>query len=104
MNIFDNIPNKISEEILEELFSNSNVRIERVVSSGNVSPDNFWYDQDEDEWILLVAGNAIVTFEGDRTVELKAGDTLYIGAHEKHRVAYTSSNPQCIWLCIFMKC
>jgi cupin 2 domain-containing protein len=84
--------------------SGSNVRIERIVSSGNVSPDGFWYDQEEDEWVLLITGTAVLAFEDNRTVELKAGDTLFIGAHEKHRIINTSSDPKCIWICVFMKC
>lgn len=120
MNIFENIPGEISEavigeiskeiskeipgEIIEELHKGSNVRIERIVSSGNVSPDGFWYDQEEDEWVLLITGTAVLAFEDNRTVELKAGDTLFIGAHEKHRIINTSSDPKCIWICVFMKC
>ena len=27
------------------------LRIERIVSEGHVSPEGFWYDQDEPEWV-----------------------------------------------------
>lgn len=103
MNIFENIPDKISEELVEELHKNPHVRIERIVSSGNVSPEGFWYDQDEDEWVLLITGTAVLAFEDSRTVELKAGDTFFISAHIKHRVVYTSSDPKCVWICVFIK-
>jgi len=100
MNIFDisNLP--LTEELTEILIQNKNVRIERIISSGQVSPDGFWYDQDENEFVVLLQGDAIIEYENDR-IKLESGDTLLIPAHKKHRVSYTSIKPVCVWLCIF---
>ena len=101
MNIFKAIPSP-DEEITEILYETENTRIERIVSCGQSSPDGFWYDQNEDEWLTLLEGQAILRFE-DKTVTLGSGDCLLIKAHEKHRVEYTSKEPSCIWLCVFSK-
>ena len=58
MNLFENIPESAPEEVLTELLSAEGVRIERIVSFGQASPEGFWYDQIEDEWILLLEGSA----------------------------------------------
>ena len=100
MNIFD-IPNvPMTEELTEILTQSKNVRIERVVSTGQVSPNGFWYDQGENEFVLLVQGEAVIGYENDQ-IKLMAGDTLFIPAHQKHNVQYTSTEPACIWVCVF---
>ena len=76
-------------------------RIERIVSEGHVSPEGFWYDQDEPEWVALLQGTAELEFEDGRRHPMEAGDWLAIPAHERHRVAYTSSAPPCVWLAVF---
>ena len=100
MNLFDieKIPN--SEELVEILAENKNVRIERIVSYGQTSPDGFWYDQDENEFVALLQGEAVISYE-DGSVKLKAGDTVLIPSHKKHRVEFTSVEPPCVWLCVF---
>ncbi|NLP26166.1 MAG: cupin domain-containing protein [Clostridiales bacterium] len=100
MNLFDvkNTPNH--NELVELLAKSKNVRIERIISSGQISPKGFWYDQEENEFVALLQGEAIIAYE-DRNIKLKAGDTLIIPAHKKHRVDYTSDEPLCIWLCVF---
>ncbi|MCL2059090.1 MAG: cupin domain-containing protein [Oscillospiraceae bacterium] len=74
------------------------VRIERIVSTGQVSG---WYDQAETEFVALLEGAAEIEYEGGRRLALSRGDTLIIKPHERHKVAYTSSDPPCIWLCVF---
>lgn len=101
MNIFKAIPSP-DGEITEILYETENTRIERIVSCGQSSPDGFWYDQNEDEWLTLLEGQAILRFE-DKTLTLSRGDCLLIKAHEKHRVDFTSKGPPCIWLCVFSK-
>jgi cupin 2 domain-containing protein len=86
--LFEHIPEALSEEWITVLEQNHAVRIERIVSDGQASPDGFWYDQEEDEWVLLVRGSAVLAFE-DETVELRPGDYLLIPAHRKHRVEST---------------
>jgi cupin 2 domain-containing protein len=99
MNIF-NLPElPLSEELITVLNENGNVRIERIISTGQVSAD--WYDQDETEFVVLLDGNAVVDFEDGRSIAMSKGDTLIIQPHERHRVSYTTSDPACVWLCVF---
>ncbi len=100
MNLFniEKIPN--SEELTTVLAESKNVRIERIVSSGQTSPDGFWYDQDENEFVTLLQGEAVISYE-DVSINLKSGDTVLIPAHKKHRVDFTSIEPPCVWLCVF---
>lgn len=98
MNIF-NLPTlPLTHELMTVLENNKNVRIEQIISTGQTSD---WYDQDETEFVVLLNGNAELEFENDKTVSLEKGDTLLIHPHQKHRVVYTSTEPPCIWLCVF---
>ncbi|MCO5251516.1 MAG: cupin domain-containing protein [Candidatus Kapabacteria bacterium] len=98
-NIFSNLPQS-TDEIIEILVRSPNVRIERIISSCNNSPDGFWYDQDENEWVILLQGSAKIEFE-DEMIDLKTGDYLLIPSHKKHRVAETSPTEKTIWLAVF---
>ena len=98
MNIF-NLPElPLSEELTTVLAENSDVRIERILSTGQVSD---WFDQAETEFVVLLEGNAVIEYENDKTVTMAKGDALMIKPHERHRVSFTSTEPPCIWLCIF---
>jgi cupin 2 domain-containing protein len=99
-NIFD-LSNKIAEtEVFESLISSSNLKIERIISRGQITPAGEWYDQEQDEWVILLQGEAKLAYEDGFRVNLKTGDYLLIPAHEKHRVEYTTVAPPCIWLAI----
>jgi len=98
MNIFELPALPLPEELTTILAESDGVRIERILSTGQVSD---WYDQSETEFVVLLEGSAAIEFEGGRSVELSRGDTLLIVPHERHRVSYTSSSPPCIWLCVF---
>jgi cupin 2 domain-containing protein len=88
-------------ELTEILFDNTRFRVERIVSEGQVTPEGFWYNQPGDEWVVLLQGDAIIEFEGSgKSISLSKGDYLLIPAHAKHRVTFTSTVPQCIWLAI----
>ena len=100
-NLFENIPQEIPDEIFEVLVSNPGVTIERIVSKGHCSPDNFWYDQERNEWVLLLQGHARVQFFEEATVALQPGDCITIPAHCKHRVAWTDPDEETIWLAVF---
>lgn len=102
--IYSSIPDNISEELIEELVRSKSIRIERIVSEGHASPKNFWYDQTENEWLLVLEGSAGVIFEGKNDpVILQKGDYLNIPAHKKHRITWTEKNKKTIWLAIFYK-
>jgi len=101
-NIFDQIPECASEEHMMELLSAEGIRIERIVSFGQGSPAGFWYDQPENEWVLLLEGSAQLRFE-DRVVDLSKGDCLNIPAGRRHRVEKTSETGRTVWLAVFYK-
>lgn len=100
-NLFRHIPAVLEEERTEILLEGEGIRIERILSRGQHSPEGFWYDQDESEWICLLRGKAVLEFEHGRVVPLSEGDTMLILPHERHRVASTSADPVCVWLCVF---
>ena len=100
-NILSNIGEAGEEEQFDLLMKSPNCRIERIVSSGHTSPKGFWYDQENDEFILLIQGEATLEFE-DRMVTLKQGDYLFLPKNCKHRLEKTSVDPVCVWLCVFV--
>jgi cupin 2 domain-containing protein len=90
-----------NEEITNILIEGKNTRIERIISSGQITPADFWYDQNQHEFVMVLQGEAKILFDDNQEKFFKQGDYLVIGKHVKHRVIYTSSNPKCIWLAIF---
>jgi len=98
MNIYEMPAFPLIEEVTTILAESENIRIERIISAGQVSD---WYDQAETELVLLLEGNAVIKYENGKSVEMSKGDTLLIPPHERHRVSYTSSEPPCVWLCVF---
>ena len=101
-NLFDGIPASLPDELTEILLSRRGLRIERIVSRGHASPEGFWYDQAEDEWVLLLAGSAGLAFEDEAEARtLGPGDHLHIPAHRRHRVAWTAADTDTIWLAVF---
>ena len=100
-NLFD-LPNPLpDDEEFTELIRSKNLRIERIVSSGQTTPAGNWYDQEEDEWVALLQGEAVLEYETGEMLHLSAGDHIFLPAHCRHRVAYTSTQPPCIWLAVF---
>jgi cupin 2 domain-containing protein len=99
--LFEDIPAELPEEILDTLCSADGVKIERIISRGHASPEGFWYDQDQNEFVLVVQGSAGLKLEGeDEILVLKAGDYLNIGAHVRHRIEWTDSSCDTIWLAV----
>ena len=98
VNLFG-LPNlPLTEELTSVLAEGKGVRIERIISTGQTSN---WYDQDESEFVALLSGTAIIEYADGSQVNLAPGDTLLIPGRQRHRVAYTSSSPPAIWLCVF---
>lgn len=98
-NLLANLPDGTSKEQTAELLASPYVRIERIVSTGQASPPGFWYDQDQDEWVLLVAGAATEQLANEPTPRrLHLGDYLLIPAHSRHRVEWTDPAEPTIWL------
>ena len=95
-NIFD-LPSSLPhQELFETLLSTDNVLIERIISTGQTTPPEEWYDQEKDEWVILLQGQATLAYADGSQIQLTAGDYILIPAHQKHRVADTSSDPACI--------
>jgi cupin 2 domain-containing protein len=99
-NIFNLSSSLPDEELFEPLLETDNLLIERIISTGQTTPSGQWYDQDRNEWVILLQGEAELSYEDGSKIWLKAGDYLFIRAHQKHRVEYTTSEPPCIWLAI----
>ena len=101
-NILKNIPNNLPEELVNILAEGNNFRLERIVSKGHTSPKGFWYDQVENEFVLLLKGKAEVLFEDEiKPVTLSEGDYINIPAHKKHRVEWTDPKIETVWLALF---
>lgn len=100
-NLLADLPSRLAEEQIEQLVGGPNLRIERIVSTGQSSPAGFWYDQPDDELVVLLAGAARLRFEqGDRVLEMKPGDWVEIPAHVRHRVEWTQADPPTVWLAV----
>jgi cupin 2 domain-containing protein len=100
-NLFSDLARGLPDEAVETLAEAAEVRIERIVSHGHASPPDFWYDQDQNEWVLVLKGAARLRFEGEaEAVEMKPGDFLDIPAHKRHRVEWTAPNEPTLWLAV----
>lgn len=100
-NIFLLPENMPDAEVFEPLATGNGIKIERIISTGQATPDGEWYDQEQAEWVVLLQGEAVVKFDDGREYALQPGDYLLIPAHDKHRVESTSSEPPCVWIAVF---
>ena len=99
-NLFDGLPAPLPQEAVRVLASGTAVRVERIVSHGHASPEGFWYDQDQHEWVMVLAGAARLAFDGGEAVEMVAGSYVDIPAHRRHRVEWTDPDRPTVWLAI----
>jgi cupin 2 domain-containing protein len=100
-NIYANLPQNLDQEVFEDLLTTKNLKLERIISKGHVTPPGEWYDQDKDEWVILLTGNAGIRIDGQtEVIDLKKGDYLLLPAHLKHRVEWTSEEEETIWLAL----
>jgi cupin 2 domain-containing protein len=97
-NLLQNIPDQLPEELFETLIKNKNIHIERIVSKGHSSPKEGWYDQDQNEWVLVLKGAARLAFEDGSGVSMGSGDSLEIPAHVKHKVVWTDPEEETVWV------
>jgi cupin 2 domain-containing protein len=101
-NLLRDLPDARDGEVTEALFIAPRLRIERIVSLGQVSPPGFWYDQDEAEWVVLLAGAARLRFvDQAEDCTLVPGDQLFIAPHRRHRVEWTDPQTPTVWLAVF---
>lgn len=99
-NIYDQIPKDLSSEVFEKLAGKGQVTIERIISKGQTSPESGWYDQQQNEWVIVLKGAATLTFEDGAEVHLSSGEYLDIPAHTKHKVSWTDPEVETIWLAV----
>ncbi len=100
-NLFRLPPAPVDHELVEELLHKEGVRIERILSKGQTSPESGWYDQNEHEWVIVLQGSGEITFEDGDRVLLKPGDYIHIQAHRRHRVSWTEPGHVTLWLAVF---
>jgi cupin 2 domain-containing protein len=101
--LLSGLPDARAEERTTQLLSLPGARIERIVSAGQVSPDGFWYDQDQAEFVVLLAGSASLRIAGETVVrDLGPGDYVFLPAHRRHRVERTSVMPPAVWLAVHL--
>ncbi|MCW8935739.1 MAG: cupin domain-containing protein [Gammaproteobacteria bacterium] len=98
-NLYASIPANLDNELFELIINNENIKIERIISKGHKSPETGWYDQVHNEWVMLLKGTAIVTFE-DRELTMSPGAYVNIPAHTRHKVNCTNPEEETIWLAI----
>ena len=99
-NLFASLPASLPDELCQTILTEDKLRIERIVSHGHTSPEGFWYDQPEHEWVLLIRGAARLRFEDGELLEMASGAYVNIPAHRRHRVDWTDPTPPTIWLAI----
>lgn len=99
-NILTPLPDALDDEVCTDLCRAEHVTIKRIVSHGQTSPASGWYDQDDNEWVIVLQGEAEVAFADADPVRLVAGGYLNIPAHTRHRVAWTAPDTDTVWLAI----
>ena len=99
-NIFDKIPSELTDEVFEQIGGNDKILIERIISKAQVTPEGQWYDQDRSEWVMVLKGEAKLQFEQGELIHLQAGEYVDIPAHCKHRVNWTSTETETLWLAV----
>ena len=100
-NLFADIPADLRQELFTPLLSGQDFRLERIVSLGHVTPAGQWYDQPEDEWVVLLTGAAELEIAGEEApVALRPGDYLLLPAGLRHRVSWTDTKEKTVWLAL----
>jgi cupin 2 domain-containing protein len=100
-NLFEGVHGDAGQEIVTSLVDSTNLKIERIVSLGQKSPPEFWYDQLLAEWVMVFSGSAGLRIEGESEVRvMSVGDCALIPARTKHRVEWTAEDRPTIWLAV----
>lgn len=103
-NLVAGVPKKLKEEQFTELAASEHVRIERIVSRGQASGPNEWYDEEEAEWVMVIAGAARLLFDGDTVARtLAPGDYVYIPPRKRHRLEWTDPEQATVWLAVHFR-
>ncbi|ELP35200.1 cupin domain-containing protein [Rhodopirellula baltica] len=103
MNLFENVPTQLPSELIEVLAEGESVRIERIVSTGHSTNPGEWYDQEQNEWVVVLKGEAKLRFDDGELVTMTPGDHLLIPAHRRHRVEWTTPEEPTVWIAVFFE-
>jgi cupin 2 domain-containing protein len=100
-NLFAALPARLAAELTEAIVETPGVRIERIVSTGQVTPAGEWYDGAREEWVVLLAGAARLRFADEPAARpLRHGDWVRIPVHARHRVDWTDPDRPTVWLAV----
>ncbi len=99
-NIYSAILANPRQETIEQLLKKNDIKIERIISKGHKSPETGWYDQEINEWVLVLKGKATLVFEDQTLIDLIEGSYINIPSHTKHKVTWTDPDRETIWLAI----
>lgn len=100
-NLFADLPERADPEAFCDILARPGLRIERIVSFGQASPEGFWYDQPDSEWVVVLAGAARLRFENEPSARLlMPGDYVSIPARRRHRVEWTDPAQPTVWLAV----
>lgn len=99
-NLFSAIGAQSDGEIFEQLQAHGATRIERIISRGHTSPESGWYLQQQNEWVVVLRGGAIIRYDSGEEFHLEEGGYLNIPAGTAHRVAWTSPEVETVWLAV----
>ncbi|MEM9490720.1 MAG: cupin domain-containing protein, partial [Myxococcota bacterium] len=102
-NLLRGLPPSSSEETFENLFERPGLRVERIVSHGQITPPGQWYDQEQDEWVMVVSGAARLRIGGYDELDMTAGDWILLPAHCRHRVEWTDPAHPTVWLAVHFR-
>lgn len=100
-NIFSDMPQSLAQEVFEDIVKSEHVRIERIISHGHSSPETGWYQQDENEWVIVLSGTGSLMLDNGEEFELGPGDYQLIPAQQRHKVIRTTADEPTIWLAVF---
>jgi len=103
LNLQTSEPTARDAEVTETIATGKGVRLERIVSFGQASPEGFWYDQSETEWVTVLTGRARIRIADQaNAINLGPGDTLLLPAHCRHRIEWTDPDQSTVWLALFV--
>jgi len=100
-NLFTDVEGRLAAERVDVLVDGGTVRLERIVSRGHATAPGEWYDQDRDEWVVVLRGSASLRFEGEAAEHvMHVGDHVVIPAHRRHRVEWTDAREPTVWVAV----
>jgi cupin 2 domain-containing protein len=100
-NLFRELTATGPREAFETLLEGRHFRLERIVSAGHATPAGEWYDEVDEEWVVLLAGSARLRFEDEPEARtLGPGDWILIAPHRRHRVEWTDPDRATVWLAL----